>query len=633
MRRWGWIMLLPLAACGDGAKSSAFGDDARAPDPTPDFGDLFPDGGAPDADGARQPLHPDFGPTVHADVPPPPIFGGTLFVTHDDRFAIAADPDRDTITVVDLAKRAVTSTIALAHGSLPFRVTEDTAGRVHVTLRGSGRLATVDPAAGTLLRTNLVCPDPRGVAQLASGALAIACDRGDVLFVDAATGVTISRVRTAAIHARDVLPQGDGFLLSTFQGARLLRFDGEAQLVGEVTRAPRVGIGDTYAWRTVLGPTGDVFMSHQSASLRSLTEGLKGGSYGGLGGGCSSPVMGTIGVAKSGSSTLERRSYGSAVIPVDLAVAPSGTELAVALPGNAGVPGMMPLAFFKANAAPDLPCPVVPDLRTDAPILRDTAAWSSLRDAEITAVAYTHAGIPLVQTREPAKLHVLALAAPHAVVAGIPLSSVSRADTGHAMFHRSPNDVLGASCASCHAEGGEDGLVWLAGGISERRTPSLLGTIATTQPYHWTGNEGTFAIFLDHVYRDRMGGIDLDDDQHAAFRDWVFALQAPPADRYADGAAVARGATVYAARGCVTCHGNGAHPTSEPIDVGNDGAYEVPPLIGTGTHAPYMHDGCAPTLSALFAGVAACGDSTKHGSLTALSPAEAGDLRAFLEAR
>src|SRR5690242_17970584 len=47
------------------------------------------------------------GPAVSADPPPPPIQGGTLLVARDGVTAVAADPDRDAVYLVDLAAVAL----------------------------------------------------------------------------------------------------------------------------------------------------------------------------------------------------------------------------------------------------------------------------------------------------------------------------------------------------------------------------------------------------------------------------------------------------------------------------------------------------------------------------------------------
>ena len=79
-------------------------------------------------------VRPTFGPTVIASAPPPPISGGTLLASRDGSRAVAADPERDSVYVVDLKTHAV-AVVALTPGDEPGRVVEDGAGRVHVALR------------------------------------------------------------------------------------------------------------------------------------------------------------------------------------------------------------------------------------------------------------------------------------------------------------------------------------------------------------------------------------------------------------------------------------------------------------------------------------------------------------------
>src|SRR5580704_1278232 len=81
--------------------------------------------GAGPASGPR----PTFQSTVTASVPPPPISGGTLLVTYDGKTAVAADPDRDAIYVVDIQGMTVRATIALQAGDEPGRLVEDIHGR------------------------------------------------------------------------------------------------------------------------------------------------------------------------------------------------------------------------------------------------------------------------------------------------------------------------------------------------------------------------------------------------------------------------------------------------------------------------------------------------------------------------
>ena len=63
------------------------------------------------------------------------------------------------------------------------------------------------------------------------------------------------------------------------------------------------------------------------------------------------------------------------------------------------------------------------------------------------------------------------------------------------------------------------------------------------------------------------------------------------------------------------------------VDVGTGGKLQVPSLRGVSLRAPYMHDGCAPTLHDRFG---ACGGGDKHGVTSGLSPSQIDDLVAYL---
>src|SRR5688572_10206873 len=63
---------------------------------------------------------PRFGPTVTQADPPPALGAATLIVSRDRHTAIATDPDRDRVVIVDTDAREVRA-VALAKGSEPGR--------------------------------------------------------------------------------------------------------------------------------------------------------------------------------------------------------------------------------------------------------------------------------------------------------------------------------------------------------------------------------------------------------------------------------------------------------------------------------------------------------------------------------
>src|SRR5689334_10247334 len=85
----------------------------------------------------RRPLPPElpvWNPVPLADTPPPPISGGTLLITQDDSTAVAADPDRDAVWLIDLQQKRVRTRLRLSTGVEPGRSIEDQDGQVHVVL-------------------------------------------------------------------------------------------------------------------------------------------------------------------------------------------------------------------------------------------------------------------------------------------------------------------------------------------------------------------------------------------------------------------------------------------------------------------------------------------------------------------
>ena len=75
--------------------------------------------------------------------------------------AVAADPDRDQLYVVDLGAKKLQATIPLSDGDEPGRLVEDAGRRVHVALRRGGSVVTVDLATNAIVSRRPVCAAPR----------------------------------------------------------------------------------------------------------------------------------------------------------------------------------------------------------------------------------------------------------------------------------------------------------------------------------------------------------------------------------------------------------------------------------------------------------------------------------------
>jgi hypothetical protein len=588
---------------------------------------------------------PSFNTLVTASTPPPPISGGTLLVSRDGRTAIAADPDRDAVYVADTTARSLKYTIALQPGDEPGRLAEDGAGRVHVALRSGGALVTIDPSAGTIVSRRAVCPAPRGVAFDAPNDFVwVACATGELVALPAAGG-TAARSFVVERDMRDVLVQSDGSLtVSLFRSATLLHVASNGTVSGRDTlgsaNAPWTifGVSAQVAWRTIAGPAGGTITSYQLESLANINTQAPGG-YSGFGGGvgfaegssdgdssdggasiafppapptpfAGGPIVESVLGSTDGSGNTTTATIPQAVLPVDVALSPDGTTVALAAAGD---------GFSK--------------LDTVYTFIQSTPATSYAVGNTVIAVAYDGNGDLIAQTREPATL-VFATTPEEAPIV---LSNTTRADLGFDIFHTQAGALL--ACASCHPEGGDDGHVWLLDGMP-RRSPSLRGTIAGTAPYHWLGDETTMGVLVDDVYTHRMSGQPLTATQKDVLTSWVQAIPAPRAPSWVDPSAVSRGRVLFqGAAGCTTCHSGAKFTNNQTMNVGTadpgffaDGgaepnAFQVPPLVGVGWRTPLMHNGCAATIADRFGACSTAG----HGTIAQLTPQNITDLTAYLE--
>jgi hypothetical protein len=244
-----------------------------------------------------------------------------------------------------------------------------------------------------------------------------------------------------------------------------------------------------------------------------------------------------------------------------------------------------------------------------------------------TGVAVDAFGTPILFAREPpAFFYVNNLVQPG--VDGTAIQTYSVLDTGHDLFHHASQQGGSLACASCHPEGREDGHVWSFQGHGPRRTPSLVGGLLATAPFHWDGSLATIDALMLEVFTKRMGGF-VEDGPHVAavarFLDAIpripIAVRSSPA--YDHGKALFESAEL----GCTECH-NGPHLTNNAtLDVGTGQPFQVPSLIGVGLRAPYLHDGCAATLADRFG---ACGGGDQHGHTSQLAPADVADLSLYV---
>ena len=216
------------------------------------------------------------------------------------------------------------------------------------------------------------------------------------------------------------------------------------------------------------------------------------------------------------------------------------------------------------------------------------------------------------------------------------------------------------SCASCHLDGGSDGMVWDRTQFGEglRNTIDLRGRRGANGGFvHWTANFDEIQDF-EHDMRDGFGGTGFmaDGDFEAGTRGeplgdpkagvsadldalaaYVSSLAEVPDSphREADGSLTAAGRAgrrVFAGKGCAACHAGadftddgmhdvGTHDASSGLGRGTslDGVgLNTPTLKGLWLGAPYLHNGGVATLGAVLDNPAHVGGALTDGERAVL---------------
>ncbi len=213
------------------------------------------------------------------------------------------------------------------------------------------------------------------------------------------------------------------------------------------------------------------------------------------------------------------------------------------------------------------------------------------------------------------------------------------------------------TCAICHPDGKQDGLIWQQG-LGPRNTTSMEGLINTGQ-LHWSGNRDEVQDF-EHTFRNLMGGtgfisnppnelaeniagqsIELD-----ALANFIFSIPftKPLKPHFLNLESVARGKAIFSAEnsGCLSCH-TGDHFTksargqqnldnvgtqTRTDDMIEANTYDTASLKGLAFSAPYLHDGSAANLEDV---ISDHNEYDQHGVTQYLNSQEKIDLVEFLK--
>ena len=588
--------------------------------------------------------------------PPPwgvPVTGGTMMINQAGTHAVIADPDRDRIIAVDLATKEVTFEMKLTAGDQPGRVIEDGAGRFHTALRGGGAVLTFS-LQGEMLNRRDACAEPRGLVwDQAADTIHVACATGELVTFQAAGG-DATRVIRLERDLRDVIVQGDKLVVTKFRTSEVLTVDAAGTIVGRVVPPtvqrfggfgggfPESGDGKVspsepgglvnavpaVAWRTVALPDGRIVISHQRQVQDKLGTEQEEGGYGT---GCGSPVEAAITVISPGQPPVAALPIAQGALPVDIAVTKSGDKIAVLTAGNRNIRVQQTSFALSSRDMNDCRPPDFPDDPKDDDMDDDTDEDS---DEDVdeggtpTALAFTPSGDLVVYYPQKPMLEIHRGGTQTLAPEVVALPGTPGVDAGRSVFHK--QTAIGLACASCHPEGREDGLVWDFVELGKRRTQNLSGDILARAPYHWGGDMSSLPTLMDDVFAVRMAGGVLTERQKRSLGPWLDRLPAPAPAYVAPLDSIERGKALFDSpeTGCVSCHSGVLLSNNTLVDVGTGGKFKVPSLRGIGARAPFMHDGCAKTLTDRFT---VCGNSTSHGLTQTMGPEQIADLVAYLE--
>ncbi|MBL8287840.1 MAG: DUF1929 domain-containing protein [Rubrivivax sp.] len=545
-----------------------------------------------------------------------------------------------TISVISPATLAVTRSISMPRGSLPYGIAmARTSGSALVALEGTGQLLKVSTSTFATTGTLGVGANARHVAVAADGSTAFvsrfitpplageatatvdtASGGGQVVVVNAGSMSTVRTITLAHSNKPDAENQGRG--IPNYLGAVAISPDGSQAVVpskmDNVARGTqRDGLALNFQ-NTVRAISSRIVMSSQSEDLAARID------------------------------------HDNASVASAAAYDPLGVYLFVALETSREV------AVLDAHRRNQL-------MRIDVGFAPQGLVVSPDR-----TTLYVHnfmARTVGVFDLRPLTEQARAAADPLATMATVALDKLpATVLLGKQLFYDARDPRLARdrymSCASCHNDGGHDGRTWdlRAQGEGLRNTIALKGRASMGHGrLHWSNNfdelqdfegqirtlAGGSGLMSDAAYfagtraqplGDAKAGLSADLDALAAYVASLDSFDLAPARPSASGlsASASEGRQVFIDANCGTnCHAGSNFTRSaadNPADIGTlkttsgqrlNGALtgiDVPTLRDAWATAPYLHDGSAATLEA------AIGAHAGHG----LASADITRLAAYL---
>jgi DNA-binding beta-propeller fold protein YncE len=583
--------------------------------------------------------NPDHGSVAAIDAATLARLGEVATGAHPASLAVAANGhlwvanrDADTLQRIDPATRTVVQSVPLDYGDRPVALLTSPDGATgYVALAGPGQVRRFDAASGTLGPALDVGPTPAALALAADGsALYVA------RLVSAGNTGEVRRIALPAFAAASVvtLPQDTGTADSGTAARGLPNYLGSLALSGDGAQLWYGGKKDNIARGRFREATDLSF----ETSMRAL--------------------IGRIDTAAGSETVAQRRDLDNLGRVSALLLAPGDAVLFAAFENNRRVVALDPwdrsvLAEAEVGFAPQALAldPASGRLFVQNFLSRQVQALDAAALLAQGSGTLASLGSVASSASEPLSAQVLA---------------------GKRTFYDAADPRMGQdgyfSCAMCHLDGRDDGRTWDFTQLGEglRNTTSLRGAAGLGHGLvHWSANFDEIQDFEIPI-RNLFGGLGFMDDVDFAARAAALGLpkagRSAPLDalaayvgslasvdrsphRAADGSLTADGVAgraLFLQLGCQRCHAGAAFtdsPQGYRHDLGtlvpSSGtrlggpllALDTPSLRGVAGTPPYLHDGRAATLEAVFEQHNATG---RHGDTASLAPMQFAQLMAFL---
>ena len=569
------------------------------------------------------------------------------------------NPDNDTVGVIDTASNARVAAIAV--GSGPRTVAVAPNGEVWVVNRGSASISVINPGTLAIARTVALprASAPYGLAFAPGGAAAYVSleATSTLLKLNPTSGAVVQSLGLGSTGGRHVSVAADGTILVTRFVTPPLGVESTA------TVTPSVGGGEVVVVNPSTFTAVNTVVLQQSVKADTPTQGSGVPNY--LGAASISPD-GTAAWVPSKQDNVGRGTLRNGLpldfqntvraisSRIDLATRTEDHARRVDL-DNAGLASAAifhPSGIYMFVALETSRQVALLDATTGFELLRFDVgrAPQGLALAPNGNTLYVHnfmdrtvSVVDLSPLTTRGELRVAAVATAASAATETLSATVL---LGKQLFYDARDTRLAKdgymSCASCHADGGQDGRVWDLTGFGEglRNTIALAGRAGVGQGFvHWTANfdeiqdfekqirtlAGGTGLMTDTQFNtgtrnqplgDRKSGVSADLDALAAYVGSLGRF-APTPYRNTDGtltAAAVAGKALFSSAGCAACHGGGTftisatatamknvgtiQPSSGSRLGGPLTALDVPTLRDAWATAPYLHNGSAPSLTA-----------------------------------